>query len=262
MLKKLLKYDLKNMFKFISIFYLLAIFFAVLTRIFFGLEQTLIIKIIGQICVGAMFSMIASSIINTLMRSWIRFKETIYGDESYLIHTLPVTKKTLFESKFILHFLTLTCTLLVSFLAIFIAYYSKDNINLLNSLLSNITSNLNISNSLFIFVIIFILALEIFAGLESGILGIIFGYKKSNNKVLYSVIFGFLVYILSQLFVLLSLFITGLFNKNIMNIFTSSIIDFNTIKIIVIISVLVYILIIAMLNFISVKELKKGVNVM
>ena len=161
-----------------------------------------------------------------------------------------------------MHFLTLTCTLLVSFLAIFIAYYSKDNINLLNGLLSNITSNLNISNSLFIFVIIFILALEIFTGLESGILGIIFGYKKSNNKVLYSVIFGFLVYILSQLFVLLSLFITGLFNKNVMNIFTSSIIDFNTIKIIVMISILVYILIIAMLNFISVKELKKGVNVM
>ena len=248
MLKKLLKYDLENMFKFISIFYLLAIFFAILTRIFFDLEQTLIIKIISQICVGAMFSMIASSIINTLMRSWIRFKETIYGDESYLIHTLPVTKETLFESKFILHFLTLTCTLLVSFLAIFIAYYSKDNINLLNSL--------------FIFVIIFILALEIFAGLESGILGIIFGYKKSNNKVFYSVIFGFLVYILSQLFVLLSLFITGLFNKNVMNIFTSSIIDFNTIKIIVMISILVYILIIVMLNFISVKELKKGVNVM
>jgi hypothetical protein len=262
MLKKLLKYDLKNMFKFISIFYLLAIFFAILTRIFFSLEQTLIIKIIGQICVGAMFSMIASSIINTLMRSWIRFKETIYGDESYLIHTLPVTKKTLFESKFILHFLTLTCTLLFSLIAIFIAYYSKDNINILNSLLSNITSNLNISNSLFIFVIIFILALEIFAGLESEILEIIFGYKKSNNKVLYSVIFGFLVYILSQLFILLSLFITGLFNKNVMNIFTSSIIDFNTIKIIVIISILIYILIIAMLNFISVKELKKGVNVM
>lgn len=262
MLNKLLKYDLKNMFKFISIFYLLAIFFAILTKIFFNLEQTLIIKIIGQICVGAMFSMIASSIINTLMRSWIRFKETIYGDESYLIHTLPVTKKTLFESKFILHFITLTSTLLVSLIAIFIAYYSKDNINLLNNLLSNVTNNLNISNSLFMLVIIFILALEIFTGLESGILGIIFGYKKSNNKALYSVIFGFLIYILSQLFVLLSLFIAGLFNKNIMNIFTSNIIDFNTIKIIVIISILVYILIIVMLNFISVKELKKGVNVM
>lgn len=262
MLNKLLKYDLKNMFKFISIFYLLAIFFAILTKIFFNLEQTLIIKIIGQICVGAMFSMIASSIINTLMRSWIRFKETIYGDESYLIHTLPVTKKTLFESKFILHFITLTSTLLVSLIAIFIAYYSKDNINLLNNLLSNVTNSLNISNSLFMFVIIFILALEIFTGLESGILGIIFGYKKSNNKALYSVIFGFLIYILSQLFVLLSLFIAGLFNKNIMNIFTSNIIDFNTIKIIVIISILVYILIIVMLNFISVKELKKGVNVM
>ena len=70
MLKKLLKYDLKNMYKTLGIFYILTIVFAVLTRIFFSLKQTTIINIVGQICVGAMFAMIANIIINTLMRNW------------------------------------------------------------------------------------------------------------------------------------------------------------------------------------------------
>ena len=99
MLKKLLKYDLKNMFKFLTIFYILSIFFSILTRIFFELNQTSIIYIIGRIPLGTVFSMLASVLINTLLRNWVRFKETIYGDESYLTNTIPVSKKTLLNSK-------------------------------------------------------------------------------------------------------------------------------------------------------------------
>ena len=95
MLSKLLKYDLKYMIKSMSVFYILAIFFAVLTRIFFSLEKSVIITIIGQITVGCMFSMIANTLINTMMRSWVRFRDSLYKDESYLTHTLPVTKNEL-----------------------------------------------------------------------------------------------------------------------------------------------------------------------
>ena len=95
MLNKLLKYDLKYMIKNMSIFYILSIFFAITTRILFGLEQSIIIKIIGQISVGFMFSMVASTLINTIMRSWVRFRDSLYKDESYLTHTLPVTKNDL-----------------------------------------------------------------------------------------------------------------------------------------------------------------------
>ena len=75
MLNKLLKYDLKYMIKNMSIFYILSIFFALTTRIFFGLEQSVIVKIIGQISLGCMFSMVASALINTIMRSWVRFND-------------------------------------------------------------------------------------------------------------------------------------------------------------------------------------------
>ncbi len=104
MLKKLLKYDLKDMYKFLSVFYILSIVFAISTRVLLGLKQTVIISIISQISMGFMFSMLASSLINTLMRNWVRFKDTLYKDESYLTHTLPVTKMQIYESKFILSF--------------------------------------------------------------------------------------------------------------------------------------------------------------
>ena len=101
MLNKLLKYDLKYMLKNMSIFYILAILFAISTRIFFSLIQTTIINLISQICVGCMFSMLASILINVIMRSWVRIIDSGYKDESYLTHTLPVTKKEIYNSKFI-----------------------------------------------------------------------------------------------------------------------------------------------------------------
>ncbi len=48
MLKKLLKYDLKDMFKFLVIFYSIGLFFAILTRLFLNIENSLIMNIIGQ----------------------------------------------------------------------------------------------------------------------------------------------------------------------------------------------------------------------
>ena len=84
MLGKLLKYDLKYMIKNMSVFYILSLFFSITTRLLFNIEQSVIIKIISQISVGCMFSMVASTLINTIMRSWVRFSDSIYKDESYL----------------------------------------------------------------------------------------------------------------------------------------------------------------------------------
>ena len=54
MLAKLLKYDLKYMLRNMSVFYLFALFFAITNRIFFSIEQTVIVNIIGSISVGCM----------------------------------------------------------------------------------------------------------------------------------------------------------------------------------------------------------------
>ena len=99
MLRKLLKYDLKSIFKVLIIFYILAMLFGVLTRVFFSFENSLMLQILGEIAQGAAISMMCSTLINNIMRMWVRFKAHFYSDESYLTHTLPVEKSTHYLSK-------------------------------------------------------------------------------------------------------------------------------------------------------------------
>ena len=123
MLRKLLKYELKSIFKFLIIFYVLAIFFSILTRIFFSFENSLMLEILAEIAQGAAISMMCSTLINNIMRLWVRFKSHYYGDESYLTHTLPIEKSTQYLSIFLTTIITLFASFSVIFLALFTAYY-------------------------------------------------------------------------------------------------------------------------------------------
>ena len=262
MLNKLLKYDLKYMIKNMSIFYILTIFFAITTRILFSLEQTIIVNILGQISVGCMFAMLVNILINTIMRSWVRFTDSIYKDEAYLTHTLPVTKNDIYNSKFIQTLIFFIVGFLVILLSLFIAYYTKDRWIMLKDLISTITTGLEFNTMLFVISFIVIIFLEIFNAIQCGFLGIILGHKKNNNKVVLSVLFGFIAYLLSQGIVLLLIFIVGLFNSGIMNLFTSNILlDTSSFKLLIVLASIVYLLIITLMSIVCKKEFNKGVNI-
>jgi len=263
MLKKLLKYDLKYMIKNMSIFYILSIFFALTTRILFNIEQSVIINIIGQISVGCMFAMLVNTLINTMMRSWIRFRDSLYRDESYLTHTLPVTKNELYNSKFIQTLIFFFVSFVIILISLFIAYYSKENYLAITNFIKTITTGLNMSTSLFITLTIIIIFLEIFNAIQCGFLGIILGYKMNNGKLGYSVLFGFITYLLVQSIILGLVFIYGLFDSTVMELFKTATIniDVEAFKILAILSSLSYLVIIFMMSLLCKKELNKGVNV-
>jgi len=258
MLRKLLKYDLIGVYKFLIIFYCLALFFSLLTRIFLSIDNSLIMNIIGQICSGTTISMIFSIVINNLMRFWVRFRQNLYGDESYLTHTLPIPKKTLYLDKILSAIITLFTSILVIALALFIAYYSKENLETLKKIFSIITNN----STGIIVSFLFILFLEFINILQCGYSGIILGHKMNNGKIGYSVLFGFIVFLISQMIVLLMIFIVGLFDNSIMNlIFTNEVISFSTIKTIIYMALFMYMIIIVVGYFINLKLFKTGVNV-
>ena len=262
MLSKLLKYDLKYMIKNMSIFYVLAIFFAITTRILFNMNQSVIVNIIGQISVGCMFAMLVNILINTMMRSWVRFRDSIYKDEAYLTHTLPVTKNDIYNSKFIQTLIFFVVGFLVILLSLFIAYYTKDRWIMLKDLISTITIGLEFNTTLFVISFIIIIFLEIFNAIQCGFLGIILGHKKNNKKVALSVLFGFITYLLSQSIVLLVVFIVGLFNSSIMNLFISNtLLDTNSFKLLIILAIIIYLLIIILMSIICKREFNKGVNI-
>lgn len=261
MLKKLLKYDLKYMIKNMSVFYILALVASILTRIIFSLKETVIINIAGQICLGFMFSMIASILINTIMRSWVRFRDSIYKDEAYLTHTLPVSKNDIYNSKFLQTIIFFGVSMFFVILSIFITYYTKERWDILIGLFNKI--NLSYNTKVFLMIsIVIVFMLEIFNIIQSGFLGIILGYKANNYKTGYSVFWGLIVYIISQLIALLFLFITGLINKNIFRLFIST--DSLTpgiVKPLVVLAIIFYLFIIIMMNIVCKKVLKKGVNI-
>ena len=219
MLVKLLKYDLKYMLKNMIIFYILTIFFSISTRILFAIDDSVILKIISQISLGCMFSMMASILINTLMRSWVRFRDSIYKDEAYLTHTLPVTKNDIYNSKLFQTLIFFVISFSVIVIGLFIAYYTKDRWILLKDFINNFTTSINFSTSFFIVSVLSILFLEIFNALQCGYLGLLLGYRRNNGKIGFSVLFGFIAYILSQSMVLFLTFILGIFNSNIMDLF-------------------------------------------
>ena len=101
MLGKLLKYDLKWVYKVVVVFYILAFIFSVIGRGLRLIENSLVFSVVTQIVFGIAISMMVSSLINCLMRLWARFIRNVYKDESYLTHTLPVEKKTIYASKVI-----------------------------------------------------------------------------------------------------------------------------------------------------------------
>ena len=262
MLKKILKYDLKYMIKNMSVFYILSLFFSITTRILFSLNQTVMVKIIGQISVGCLFAMIVNILINTMMRSWMRFRDSIYKDESYLTHTLPVTKNDIYNSKFIQTLVFFIFGFLIILLSLFIAYYTKDRWLELKGVINAITTGLEFNTTLFVISFIAVVFLEVFNAIQCGFFGIILGHKNNNGKTGLSVLFGFVSYIVSQSIVLMLLFIFGLFDSSIMNLFTNNVlIDTSSMKLLIVLSILIYILIIGLMSILCKKELNKGVNI-
>ena len=137
MLGKLLKYDLKWVYKLIIVFYILALTFSLIGRGFGEIENSLICEIVSKIAFGTAISMMVSGLINCLMRSWVRFTRNMYKDEAYLTHTLPIEKKTIFASKVITGTIAVFTSMLVIIACLFICYYSKSNMEVLKSLLEN-----------------------------------------------------------------------------------------------------------------------------
>lgn len=263
MLVKLLKYDFKYMTRNMIVFYLLSIFFSITTRVLNNIDQSIIVNILTKISLGCMIAMIVNIVINTMMRSWIRFRDSLYKDESYLTHTLPVSKNDLYNSKFVLTLLFYIVGFIVILFSLFIAFYSKDNWILLTNYVKNITIGLNMSTIFFVTMFLLVVFLEIFNAIQCGFYGIILGHKKNNGRVAFSVLFGFVSYILSQALVLLLMYIYGLFDSSIMELFKSATVsvDANSFKLLLVISSLLYIVIIFVMSLLCKKSLNKGVNV-
>lgn len=262
MLGKLLKYDLKWIYKLVSVFYILALIFSIIGRLLVSIENSLVIYIIGQVCLGFAVAMMISSLINTFMRTWLRFIRNIYKDESYLTHTLPIKKSTIYLSKFLSSIIVMFTTTIVILICVIICYYSKENLESLKVMLELAAT---VYNSKIIWLILTIFAvffLQITFILLVGYTGIILGHKSDSNKMIRSVIYSFVIYVLMQSISLGMIYIIGLINPGIMSLLnTVNIVDIDIIKNAIYIVITLYVVYISIYYIIGNKLFTKGVNV-
>ena len=263
MLGKLLKYDLKWIMKLLIIFYVLALSFAVIGRGLVEIENSPIFNVIGQVFIGASISMMFSVLINTLMRVWVRFIRNSYKDESYLTHTLPVSKKTIYLAKILSAIISMITSGIVILASLAICYYSEANIEFIKSAVEMMATSYNSTVVGFILTLFIILVLEAIFALLAGYMGIILGHRANNKRMLKSVIYGFAVFMIPSIITLIILFVIGLFNPEVMNLFFSnnSMPELNVIKTVLYAGIALYVAYIAIYYVISTKLFEKGVNV-
>ena len=262
MLVKILKYDLKWVYKLIVIFYALAFIFSVIGRAFGEIENSLVCDIISKICFGTAISMVVSSLINSLMRLWARFVRNVYKDESYLTHTLPVEKRDIYASKVISGIVCIFTTMIVAVVCLGICYYSESNIEVLKKLLELAASTYNTTVLKLLLLVIVVIFLEIVYILLTGYVGIILGHKSNTNKMVKSIVTGFVLYLAFQTLTLGLIGIYGLFNPDIMNLLnTTDIINIEAIKSVMYAGIGVYVIYSVILYILGQRQLNKGVNV-
>lgn len=199
MLGHLIKYDLKFIYKQLIVFYIIVLFCAILARLTNFETSSFWLKFIHEFAQGAAFGFSFGALVNGSIRTWVRFRMNLYGDESYLTHTLPLPRATLWASKFLTSLLVVLFSVLIIIFAILIMFFPF---------------GVDFIWQAFIALLIGII-LQIIFILQSGFVGILIGHRANNRRTLLSILSGFGIYILGGLIIVGSCFIWSNFNHSV-----------------------------------------------
>lgn len=211
MLKKLLKYDIKSLSNTLLPIYGVTLLTALISVIFQKLEDitpifrvpmSLITMLAGFLSFGV--------IIITFIVGIQKYYNQTSKDEGYLIHTLPVKKSNIILSKITsqLIFQILSCIITAASITIIAQVPLNDIIDAIKELVRIFT---DYSSTTFIIALLVLLVAYITSTLLIYV-SISFGQKHSNNKIKYSVGYGILIYIITQ--ILTALIYTPLLQNN------------------------------------------------
>ena len=195
MLGKLFKYDFKWMSKVTYVYILILIVISIALKIVESVDQTFLLVILDKILVSMFISCIVSILLTSSIRIWVRFINNFYKDESYLTHTLPVTKNELFNSKVLAGICSLLLSVLVIVLCFAFIYLNKNSIESLKAMWDSLVAAYNsVFAVLFVIGIILLIILEIIYIMMAGILGITVGHRSNNYKMIKSLVVGLVSY--------------------------------------------------------------------
>jgi len=263
MLTKLLKYDFKFMLRKMIFFYFLLIFSSICVRVSKGFDESVIGGFINKFLLMCFVGVLAATFIYLLIGTWIKFRDSFYMDESYLTNTLPVTKNQLYNSKFIVMVCMLLITCVVALTSVVITFYTKDMKLLINAFVKSNADKFNIDKWSFIILMLMAVVIQAINTTQIGFLGIILGYAHNKSKILSSLVYGVCLYWSCQTVLVVVVYIVGLFNQDVMKLFSQTQISPETIGVryILLGAIVLYIILIMITSALCKLKLNKGINV-
>lgn len=248
----LIKYDLKFIYKQLIVFYIIVLVLAVVARCTDFETPVFLVRFIHEFAQGATFGFSLGMIINASLRTWARFRQTLYGDESYLTHTLPINRTTLITAKFLTGIIIVAISILLFIICMLILFLSPENLALLR-------------DDAWLTIIFF--AISVFCQfvfmMEIGLTSILLGYHRNpNSPVAFAVAYGIAIYLISGALMMALGILWGLVDPMVYDmLFDDAMMDIVTVhKMLSFIGIL-YIIFTTALYFIDRKLLQKGVNV-
>ena len=192
MLKKLLKYDLIWIDKFLM-FYAIAPLVAMalekFTNYMVNNRPETIWTILDRIAVNVLISAVAAFFITAFVRSMARFHQTAYKDASYLTHTLPVERGTVYTEKFLAGLISLLGTALVAGVCLLVTAVPLGGWGSVFNLLRRSDVRL------FAVLAVMVIAMELMFMLLTAMLGFVIGQRALKGKMWRSVLLSAVLYV-------------------------------------------------------------------
>ena len=260
MLSKLLKNDLKKNMRWMWILFVSTIAIASITRASKELgENIAFFKVIGIFFDSVFYALAVNVILQPFLRNFLNFTKSFYSDESYLTHTLPVTKNQLINSKYLTALIEIVAGFICLVLSIIIMFAGPNTLNVIKLLISTIVTG-KISTLLVIILFVTLVIIEFLMFISFIYFSIVMAYKSKEKRILKTFLIAagcsFASLGVLSIFMIIMLSINGI------KLTSTTLILSNTAFISIILTgIVIYSAISILFYFLTKKEFNKGVNI-
>lgn len=260
MLSKLIKRDLNKNMRWMWILFVATIALAGVTRGVNELGKNVaFFKVVGIFLESVFYALAVNLIIQPFLRNFLNFHKSFYSDESYLTHTLPVTKNQLINSKYLTAIIEIVAGFASIIASILIMYAGPNFIPAIKLVLSTIiTGEISVVGTLIGFVTLVIVEFLMFISIID--FSIIIGFRSRDRKILKT----FLIIVCSSFAAIIVLFMCLLVILTINGIkftTTSLVLSSSAFVSVLVSAIVIYLAVAVLFYFLAKKEFNKGVNI-
>ena len=260
MLSKLLKKDLKKNMSWMWILFASTIGLALITRGCRELGKNIgFFQMVTIVFEGLFYGLAINTIIQPFLRNFLNFHKSFYSDESYLTHTLPVTKNQLINSKFLTALIEMVIAFASLIVSILIMYAKPGFMNVLKLLISTaVTGSVSIIFTLILFVILVLVEFLMFLSIIN--FSIVVAFKSKDKRIFKTFLIAISCAFVS-LFVLAICMLIVLLINNIKITSSTLVLSSSAMYSVFITAILIYSAATLLFYFLAKHEFNKGVNI-